>query len=53
MMLHKWEDLPDFMRIQEVLPYWKALEKKRRALLIKRIFDLFLASILIVIFAHY
>ena len=27
-MLRKWDDLPDFMRIDEVQPYWEVLNKK-------------------------
>ena len=34
-MLRKWEDLPDFMRIPEVRPYWEALHKRRGQLLLK------------------
>ena len=28
-MLKRWEDLPDFMRVKEVRPYWESLRKKR------------------------
>ena len=50
-MLKKWEELPDFMRIPEVRPYWEALNKKQGQLFLKRIFDLAAASILLVILA--
>ena len=50
-MLKQWEDLPDFMRVDEVRPYWEILNKKRGQLLLKRIFDLFVALILFVILA--
>ena len=39
-MLRKWEDLPEFMRIPEVRPYWEILNKKRGQLALKRAFDL-------------
>ena len=46
-MLRKWEDLPDFMRIPEVRPYWEALHKRRGQLLLKRGFDFVMALILL------
>ena len=50
-MLRKWEDLPDFMRVPEVWPYWVILNKKRGQLFIKRLFDLILALILLILLA--
>ena len=50
-MLRRWEELPDFMRTPEVRPYWEALNKKSGQLLLKRIFDLLVALILLVILA--
>lgn len=50
-MLKKWEDLPDFMRVEEVRPYWEVLNKKRGQLLLKRIFDLITAFILLIVLA--
>ena len=50
-MLRKWEDLPEFMRIPEVRPYWEALNKKRVQLVLKRVFDLVVSLILLVILA--
>ena len=50
-MLRKWDDLPDFMRVDEVRPYWEILNKKRGQLVLKRIFDFSAASALTVIFA--
>lgn len=51
MCLRKWEDLPEFMKTPEVRPYWEILNKKRGQLLLKRIFDLVVALILLVILA--
>ena len=45
-MLRKWEQLPDFMRVEEVRPYWEIIYKKRGQLLLKRVFDLILATLL-------
>lgn len=48
-MLRKWADLPDFMKIPEVSPYWEKLNKKRGQLTLKRIFDIFFALLLLMI----
>ena len=50
-MLRRWDDLPDFMRVDEVRPYWEILNKKRRQLAAKRAFDLIVSLILFVILA--
>lgn len=50
-MLKKWEDLPDFMQTDEVRPYWEILYKKRGQLVLKRIFDLVAAIILLILLA--
>ena len=51
MELKKWEDLPEFMRIPEVRPYWEILNKKRGQLILKRVFDFVVALILLVVLA--
>lgn len=48
-MLKKWDELPDFMRVEAVRPYWEILRKKRGQILLKRIFDFITALILLVI----
>ena len=50
-MLKKWDDLPDFMRVPEVRPYWEILNKKRGQLMLKRLFDLVAGVILLIILA--
>ena len=50
-MLRRWEDLPEFMRIPEVRPYWEILNKKRGQLALKRAFDIIFASIMLVLLA--
>ena len=50
-MLRKWDDLPEFMRTPEVRPYWEILNKKKGQLLLKRIFDLIVSVILLVVLA--
>lgn len=48
-MLRKWEDLPDYMRIPEVRPYWEILNKKRGQLAIKRTFDVTAGTVLLIL----
>lgn len=50
-MFKRWEELPDFMKIQEVRPYWEILNEKRGQLLLKRIFDFIVALVLFIILA--
>ena len=50
-MLKRWEDLPGFMRIPEVRPYWEILRKKRGQLILKRIFDILVSLILLAVLA--
>lgn len=47
-MLRKWDDLPEFMRTEDVRPYWEILNKKRGQLVLKRIFDFVIALIFLV-----
>lgn len=50
-MLRRWEELPDFMRIKEVRPYWESLNRKRGQLVLKRIFDLVMSILLLILLA--
>ena len=50
-MLKKWEDLPDFIRIPEVKPYYDTLRGKRLSLFGKRAFDFCAALVLMVLLA--
>lgn len=49
MMLKNWVDLPGFVKVDEVRPYWEVLNKKRGQLLLKRVFDLVVAIILLIL----
>lgn len=51
MILRKWEDLPDNMRLTEVRPYYDILAKKKASLLFKRVFDFVVALLLLIILA--
>lgn len=48
-ILPSWADLPDDLRIPEVRPYYDVLDKHRVSLIIKRIFDVMVALVLIVL----
>ena len=49
MILKKWEELPDFMRTEEVRPYYEALKKKKLSLVLKRLVDIVGGLILLVL----
>lgn len=49
--LRNWDDLPDFMRTEEVRPYYDNLKKHEQELVLKRAFDVVAASILLVVLA--
>lgn len=50
-MLKRWEDLPEFMKTDEVRPYYETLKKKKISLALKRIMDFFGGIILLVLLA--
>lgn len=50
-MLKKWEQLPDFMRVDEVRPYYEILKKKRVSLVLKRLLDFVGGLILLIVLA--
>ena len=49
MLLKKWEDLPDFLRTDAVRPYYDALARRRGSLLLKRIFDVAVSALMLVV----
>lgn len=49
MVLSKWEDLPDYMRNDQVRRYYDILQKKKASLVAKRILDLVASVILIIL----
>ena len=50
-MLKRWEDLPEFMKTDEVRPYYEILNKRRGSLVLKRLMDLVGGVILLVLLA--
>ena len=51
MILRKWEELPEFMRTDEVRPYYEILNKRRGSLVLKRMMDLVGGLVLLVLLA--
>lgn len=49
MILRKWEELPEFMRTDEVRPYYEILNKRRGSLVLKRMMDLVGGLVLLVL----
>lgn len=49
MWLRNWDDLPVFMKTDEVRPYYEVLRKKRFQLIFKRVFDVICSFLLIVL----
>ena len=50
-MLRKWDSLPDFMRNDEVRPYYEILKKKQASLFFKRGYDIVWGLIILIITA--
>ena len=51
MVLRNWDDLPDFMKTEEVKPYYEVLRKKKISLFFKRAIDLVGGVVLLVLLA--
>lgn len=49
MIMRRWEGLPENMKTDEVRPYYDALNAHRPALIVKRIFDIVIAAIMLVV----
>lgn len=47
--LRDWDELPDFMRTEDVRPYYDNLKKHEKDLYLKRAFDVVAASILLIL----
>lgn len=51
--MKKWEELPDELRTPEVRPYYDILRKKRFSLFWKRVFDIFVSLLLLIILSPF
>lgn len=49
MLVKKWESLPKELQIEEVRPFWEYLRKKRTSLFFKRVFDVFVSFVSLII----
>ena len=49
MILKKWENLPEYLRTDAVRPYYDILKKKQFSLGCKRLFDILVSSVLLLI----
>ena len=49
MILKKWENLPEQLRTDAVRPYYDLLARRRGSLLLKRCFDVFVSSLMLVV----
>lgn len=49
MVLKKYEDLPEYMKNDNIKKYYEILKHKKISLIIKRVFDFFAALILLII----
>lgn len=49
MLIKSWNDLPEYMQTEEVKPYYEILRRKRFQLVIKRLFDIVVSLMLIII----
>ena len=48
-MLKKWDQLPQQLKIEEIRPYYDVLDKKRGSLVLKRLFDIVVSAILLIL----
>ena len=49
MLLRKWDDIPEFMRNDEVKKYYDILIEKRFSLMLKRFFDIIMSLLLLIV----
>lgn len=49
MILKRWEDLPSAMQTEAVRPYYELLAKKKISLLFKRVFDVVVSALMLVL----
>lgn len=49
MILKKWDELPQFLKTQEVRKYYNIISGKRTSLIIKRVFDVIVSFIMLIV----
>lgn len=50
-MWREWNELPEWMQIPEVREYYEILSKRKNSLIVKRIFDVVVSSVLLMLLA--
>lgn len=50
-MLRNWDDLPEFMKCDEVRAYYEVLSRKKISLMLKRVFDVVVAIVMLILLA--
>ena len=53
MLIKKWEKLPTELQIEEVRPYYEILRKKNFSLFWKRVFDIFVSGIMLILLSPF
>ena len=53
MLIKKWEKLPAELKIEEVRPYYEILRKKNFSLFWKRVFDVFVSGIMLILLSPF
>ncbi len=49
MVLKKWEDIPETIKNEDTYTYYKKLEKRKFSLIVKRVFDILVSLMLLII----
>jgi lipopolysaccharide/colanic/teichoic acid biosynthesis glycosyltransferase len=49
MLVCKWKKLPQEMQVEEIRPYYESLRKKNFSLFWKRVFDIFVSSVMLIL----
>lgn len=50
-VLREWNQLPKYMRTEEVRPYYEILKDKEKSLVLKRVFDVLISGIMLIFFS--
>lgn len=48
-MLREWDRLPQYMRTEEVRPYYEKLKHKKISLFLKRVFDIVMSALMLIV----
>ena len=51
MIIKKWEQLPENLQTDAIRPYYERLRKKQASLVLKRIFDIYVSAVMLIVLA--